>query len=175
MRRDVATVEYRECGLDNVVLQNVPVWKCQRGHMDVQVPAIDSLHMVIAKMLVLQPWPLRGQDVRFLRKLLGYSGRAFSKRLGLNHVTLSRFENARTRAPRRFEALVRLFCARALSERLGQAFPGRLLPVLEALEAERCGVGSSLHIEHVNRGTHRPVDSEHAWRQAAESRAAASA
>ena len=161
-------IEYRECGLDNVILENVPTWRCDHGHVDAQVPAIDSLHLVIARALIMLPWPLKGQDVRFLRKYLGYSAREFSRHLGLNHVTLSRFENDRTRVPRKLEALVRLFCAQAICERHGAVFPQALIAVLEALEDDRIDVRADLHVEHLGLAESEAMtEPSHAWRSRA--------
>lgn len=117
------TIPYPECGLDNVHLDNVPIWRCKNGHQDTQIPAIDNLHLVMAQMLVAQPRPLRGPDVRFLRKFLGYSARQFSGIISLHHVTLSKHENDRTIMPRSTEALIRLFCAEVMRERFKRPSP----------------------------------------------------
>jgi transcriptional regulator with XRE-family HTH domain len=165
MEQQLASVEYRECGLENVLLEQVPVWRCANGHEDLQVPSVDNLHLVLAKMLLVQPWPLSGPDVRFLRKFLGYSARAFSSRLGLNHVTLSKFENGRMRTPRRLEALVRLYCAQSICERFGHAFPRPLIPVLELLEEGDSTFRDQLRVEHMRPSDGGIAEPTHVWRQ----------
>jgi transcriptional regulator with XRE-family HTH domain len=167
MRKERRAVEYPECGLDNVVLVNVPARVCDENHVDLQIPAIDNLHLVLARTLVARPFPLKGQEVRFLRKYLGYSARAFARHIGLNYVTLSKFENDRTRIPRRLDSLIRLFAAQAICEREGQAFPERLIPVLEQLEADTFDAQADLRVEHVALGgTRQMASSKDVWRRA---------
>jgi YgiT-type zinc finger domain-containing protein len=166
MTRGIGTVDYDLSGLDNVILENVPVWDCVNGHRDVQIPASDSLHVLLARALIVQPSPLKGQEVRFLRKHLGYSARAFSRHLGMNPVTLSKFENERTRIPRRLDSLVRLFCAQAMCERQGHAFPEPLLPVLEALEVDTPERRADFRMERLDLDEARQLaDPGHEWRR----------
>lgn len=166
VRVALATIPYPESGLDNVVLANVPVRRCSNGHEDVQIPAIKELHDVLATVVISQPWPLLGQHVRFLRKHLGYSARSFSAIIGLNYVTLSKFEDERSRISRKVDALVRLFCAQAISERLNQRLPKPLIPVLERLESESTLDLRDLRLEHVEIGGNGAVEPRHLWQEA---------
>jgi DNA-binding transcriptional regulator YiaG len=134
MQLSFRTVEYPECGLDHVVLRNVPVWECDNGHQDVQVPALDQLHRLLAEMVVSQPMPLTGKDIRFLRKYSGFSARAFSERVGLSHITLSRMEDAHRRIPKKLDALVRLFFGTVLAEQTRRPLPRSVIGALEYLE-----------------------------------------
>ncbi len=165
MQRSRGAIPYRESGLDNVRLENVPIWKCRNGHVDAQVPAVDELHKLLAEILVMQPTPLRGQDVKFLRKFLGYTVRDMAALIGLNYVSLSKFENGRLRITRKTEALVRLFCAQALCERAGGGFPPHLIPVLEQLEKGCFEVPQDLAVEHLGLGEVQRTEPSHAWRQ----------
>ena len=165
MTRVPACVPYPECGLDNVRLHQVPVWECVNGHRDLQVPAVDELHQVLALAIITQSWRLKGQEVRFLRKHLGYTARHFSSLIGLSHVTLSRFENNRVEIPRKMDALVRLFAAQVFSEKTHTALPTPVIPVLQELEAG----GSTLTphdqcIEHVDTG--EMAKPRHVWQPA---------
>jgi transcriptional regulator with XRE-family HTH domain len=134
MQRAFRTVDYPECGLEHVILHNVPVWECDNGHRDVQVPAVELLHRLLAETVVSQPMPLSGKDIRFLRKYSGFSARAFSERVGLSHITLSRMENAHRRIPRKLDALVRLFFGTVLAEQLQRPLPRSVIRALEYLE-----------------------------------------
>jgi transcriptional regulator with XRE-family HTH domain len=164
MRLTEGSVPYPECGLDNVMLTKVPIWECVNGHRDVQIPAVDGLHLVLAQVVVGQPWPLKGQDIRFLRKYLGYSARQFSERLGLHYTTLSRMENGHDRIERDKDALIRLFCATAMCERSNRPFPKSLLGVLEQLESASLDL-RDLQIEHVDL-TDGIAEPQHAWQEA---------
>jgi DNA-binding transcriptional regulator YiaG len=84
---------YDESGLDNVMLLGIEVSRCKNGHEEVSIPRIEDLHRTIAMELVNQPIKLRGGEVRFLRKCLGYSGVAFAPMMGVSPETLSRWEN----------------------------------------------------------------------------------
>ena len=166
MARGVGTEEYSECGLDNVVLVNVPIWTRPRGHADSQIPAIDSLHAVMARALIVSPRPLAGAEVRFLRKYLGYSARVFGRHIGVHHVALSRIENGHQRIPRKFDTLVRLFSAQAVCERDGRAFPEKILPVLAALAETTLDLGHALRVQHLDlEGGDRMAEPGHAWRR----------
>ena len=46
------TVQYVESGLDNVWLNNVPVWLCASGHQALNIPAVSQLHDVLADLIV---------------------------------------------------------------------------------------------------------------------------
>ena len=167
MREVLACVPYPECGLDDVTLHQVPVRECVNQHRDVQIPAIDELHEVLAEILVSQPSPLKGQDVRFLRKHLGYTARLFSAIIGLNYVTLSKFENERKRIPRKVDALVRLFCAQALSERTRQPLPRPIIPVLKHLESAPASFNfGTRRLEHIGLGADgRAAQPRHIWQE----------
>lgn len=166
MHRVLRTVDYPECGLSNVVLHNVPVWECANGHQDVQIPAADELHRLLAEMVVGQPSPLTGEDIRFLRKQFGYSARALSDRVGLHHVTLSRVENDRRPIPRKLDALVRLFFGMVLSEEARRPLPKSVVEALKFLE--QSGLDLSLReFEHVELATAgRAAEPRSAWQEA---------
>ena len=164
MRRVARTVPYPESGLENVLLHNVPVWECVNGHQDLQIPAVEQLHQLIAEIVVTQPAPLKGRDVRYLRKHLGYSAREFSAIVGMNHVHLSRLENDRRPMPRKFDVLIRLFGAQALSERSKRQFPLSLIKVLEHLEASLDM--ADLELEHVDVSGGRRSEPRHVWQEA---------
>jgi transcriptional regulator with XRE-family HTH domain len=163
MSETTGKVPYPESGLSNVELTNVPVWRCTNRHQDVQIPAIDELHLVLAKAIVAQPWGIHGNEVRFLRKFLGYSARAFSHAIGMHHVTLSNFETGRDPIQRDVEYLIRLFFAQALQEKYHTKFPKPLLPVLEALEQGTSQ--GSLELERVENDPDRLAEPTGYWQE----------
>jgi transcriptional regulator with XRE-family HTH domain len=163
MTETTGKVPYPESGLSNVELSNVPVWRCTNAHEDVQIPAIDGLHLVLARAIVAQPWGIRGNEVRFLRKFLGYSARAFSHAIGMHHVTLSNLETGRDPIQRDVESLIRLFVAQALQEAYGTRFPKPLLPVLEALEQHTSQ--GNLELERVESDADRLAEPTGYWQE----------
>jgi len=63
------TYRYKECGLDNVYLLNIEFRICDAcGIKAPRLKRMPELHATIDRAIAMQPCPLRGQDVRFLRK-----------------------------------------------------------------------------------------------------------
>ncbi len=164
MSLTTGTVAYPQSGLANVELHNVPVWQCKNGHQDAQIPAIDGLHLVLARAIVAQPWRLKGAEIRFLRKFFGYSAREFSRTIGLHYATLSGFENDHDPVTRPTEALIRLFFAQSLREKYNSLFPRPLIPLLEALEQGTSP--GSLELERVEVDTDRISEPSEYWQEA---------
>lgn len=89
---------YTECGLSNVILLEAEVARCPScGEEDYVVPQVVPLHRAIAKALVGKKARLAGEEIRFLRKILGWSGEDFARHLGVDAATVSRWENDRIR------------------------------------------------------------------------------
>lgn len=129
-----ASVPYPESGLDNVQLLNVPLWICANGHEELEIPAVEELHNLLASMIVRQPAPLSGRDIRFLRRRLGMTGREFAARIDLTPERLSQLENGHVTAPRRTDLLLKLACAVLLAAKTGKPFPTDLAHLVEELE-----------------------------------------
>ncbi len=113
--------QYKECGLDNVYLKNVDVRVCEScGEKNLRIPGILELHETIARGIALQPCPLRGQDIKFLRKQLGYSAKQWSAFLRIDSSTLSRWENEQQEIGPQSDGLIRLLYFRLLDESTGK-------------------------------------------------------
>jgi YgiT-type zinc finger domain-containing protein len=115
------TYQYKESGLDNVYLENVEVRVCEScGEKNLRIANILELHETIARGIALQPCPLRGQDVRFLRKQLGYSAKQWATFLRIDVSTLSRWENEQQEIGPQSDALIRFLYFRLLDESKGE-------------------------------------------------------
>lgn len=86
---------YTQCGLSNVVLIDVLVFNCSCGEIAVEIPAIATLHRFIAFELLRKPTLLSGEEVRFLRKFVGYSAIEFAEKIGKTPVSISRWESGK--------------------------------------------------------------------------------
>lgn len=85
---------YTESGLSNVVLQDVEVRSCPLcDDEQVVLPRVTELHRAIALAVVRSNARLSGEEVRFLRKYMGFSGGDFAARMGVDPSTVSRWEN----------------------------------------------------------------------------------
>jgi putative transcriptional regulator len=114
------TYRYKECGLDNVYLLNIEFLVCDA--CGVKVPRLQkmpALHATIARAIAMQPCPLRGQDVRFLRKQLGYSAKEWATFLRTDASTLSRWENDQQEIGTQSDSLIRLLYFRIRDEKEG--------------------------------------------------------
>lgn len=85
--------KYTECGLDSVTLKGILVYHCPNCNAVVpEIPAAGVLHRVIAMRILKKRNQLTGPEIRFLRKLCGYSVNDFGALLGSNKHVISRFE-----------------------------------------------------------------------------------
>ncbi len=129
------TTDYRESGLDNVQLVDAPVWECGRGHQEIELPNAEQLHRLLASLVIRKPALLRGPEIRFLRKELGLSGRAFANRLGMTPEHLSRLETGGRSITATIDLLVRLAVGWELTRRRRIEFPHDVEPVVTRLDA----------------------------------------
>lgn len=131
---------YKESGLDNVYLDNIEVLVCnQCGEESPFIPRILDLHAVIAREVVLQPAPLRGQDVRFLRKQLGMRAKEWAGLLRVDAATLSRWENGDQQIGSQSDLLFRFLFVRISEEREGRLFPGKVAEQIAATRPQQAG------------------------------------
>jgi putative zinc finger/helix-turn-helix YgiT family protein len=87
---------YDESGLDSVTLMNVEMRRCPEcGEYEVDIPRIDELHRLIAQTVASKKHRLTPQEVRFLRKYLGFSGVDFARTLDVTPETVSRWETGK--------------------------------------------------------------------------------
>ena len=114
------TYRYKECGLDNVYLLNMEFRECDScGTKVPRLKRMPELHSTIARAIAMQPCSLRGQDVRFLRKQLGYSAKEWATLLRTDASTLSRWENDQQEMGTQSDSLVRLLYFRIRDEKEG--------------------------------------------------------
>jgi transcriptional regulator with XRE-family HTH domain len=86
-------------GLPHVALVGITVRVCPSCKVEVPIiPRIEELHRVIARGLIQKPDPLRGDEVRFLRKLARFPAKKFAALLRVSPEHLSRVENGHTHA-----------------------------------------------------------------------------
>ena len=129
------TTDYRESGLDNLQLVDAPIWECGNGHEEIEIPNAEQLHQLLTSLLIRKPALLRGTEIRFLRKELGLSGRAFAERLGMTPEHLSRLETGGRSITSTIDLLVRLAVGWELTRRQRMEFPRDVEPTVTQLEA----------------------------------------
>lgn len=100
---------YTASGLPNVTLVGVSVTRCPKcGAFEVEIPRVEELHRTIARAVVKKPAPLTPEEVRFLRKWMGWSGVDFASHMGITPETVSRWENGNLKMGAAADRLVRL-------------------------------------------------------------------
>lgn len=80
--------------------------KC--GNFEVIVADLEGLHRAIARTIIGKEGRLSGAEVRFLRKLLGWSGADFAQHVGTSSETVSRWETDATPMGPQADRLLRL-------------------------------------------------------------------
>jgi len=116
--RKEKTYHYTESGLTNVYLTNVEIMMCKScGAEMLRLTHLEALHAAIARAIVLQPTPLSGTEVRFLRKHLGLKAREWATLLRVDTTTLSRWEQGEQPTGPQSDSLIRLLYLRLLEER----------------------------------------------------------
>lgn len=90
--KDVRAHVYLECGLDDILLLDVPHYTCTScGHESVAIPAMAKLHQTIAQCLAEKPYRLLPQEIRFLRQYLGLTNKRFAALMGVSPEQSSRW------------------------------------------------------------------------------------
>ena len=109
---------YSECGLKNVVLKEVVVYRCTRcGAARVEIPNMDGLHRTIALMVIEKTSILSSDEVRFLRTVAGFTATRFAKALGVTKTALSRWENNQ-RIGTQSDRSIRIICGLSIIKEL---------------------------------------------------------
>ena len=100
---------FLESGLANVHLTNVETGTCADcGEKIVSIPHSTELMRLIGESILLKPTNLNGAEIRFLRKNLYLKINEFAQLLGVDRVTVSRWENEHEKPSRAIDRLVRL-------------------------------------------------------------------
>jgi putative zinc finger/helix-turn-helix YgiT family protein len=104
--------EYEPTKGVRVLLVNVPVSRCQAcAEVEVSIPRIEALHRFIAWQMLKRPPRFSAEEVRYLRKYLGWSGLDFAAHMGVHNATVSRWENGKEQIGPLADRLLRLMVA----------------------------------------------------------------
>jgi len=110
-RTKVGEYHYKECGLRDVRLGGVELFKCPCGEKFAIIPCVPELHGLLAQNLLRQKSQLSGREIRFLRKNMGLKSKDFAEYIGVNKVTVSRWERDEEHPTQPTDRLIRLFYA----------------------------------------------------------------
>jgi putative zinc finger/helix-turn-helix YgiT family protein len=107
---------YKECGLDNVILSDLTVYRCNCGEEMPAIPNMEGIHKVIGLETIQSKTVLSGKQIRFLRKEMGLMATELADILGANKVTVSRWESGEEPIGHANDKLVRVLYLRRMDE-----------------------------------------------------------
>jgi len=121
MRRTVQDrYQYLESGLSNVVLHRIVVYVCECGEQVVGLPNVERLHELIFEKILMKKSPVRGDELRFLRKSMTLKAVDFAKMLKVDPTTLSKWEGGHQAISEEHDKLIRFAIVLTISERAKQ-------------------------------------------------------
>lgn len=81
-------------GLTSVVVRNLAAYKCDACEdMLVPGPMLEAISAMVVRELLTHSFPLGGVEVRFLRKAAGLTQLELAARLGIDRVSVARWES----------------------------------------------------------------------------------
>ncbi len=102
--------KYIESGLDNVVLKDIDIYKCENcGEIMPELQNIEKIHENIANEIINKESLLKGQEIKFLRKQLGITAQKLADALNVSKITVSRWENNHEDIGHANDKLLRLY------------------------------------------------------------------
>ncbi len=122
---------YTESGLTNVVLKGLDVYTCTCGEEMPEIPNIEGLHKTIAMALIHKKSLLAGQGIRFLRKAMELKAVELARLMGVDKVTISRWENNKAEISNANDHLLRMIYIRKIEEESNQLLAEPILNILE--------------------------------------------
>lgn len=100
----------RYAALPSVRLEGVEIRTCEScGERYEVIPRIAHLNRQLVTMLTGKRAMLAPEEVRFLRKSIGWSGRDFAAHMGVDPATVSRWENGHEPMSATADRLLRMF------------------------------------------------------------------
>lgn len=118
MKSETVIHRFKESGLDNVILNGVKHFRCLKcGEVLFDYGDINQLNRLIADTLLRKKEILSGNEIRFLRTYIGYSGEMFARIIGIDKTSLSRLENGRAKISSQVNMSVRFAVGGKLADR----------------------------------------------------------
>lgn len=118
MHKTKGSYQYTESGVDNVYLKGVTIYKCECGEELPEIPHIEELHRVIAFEIVKSAVPLTGSELRFLRKQMAIRAVDLAALIGVDEVTVSRWEHDTKPVGSNNDRLIRFLFIKKVEEEL---------------------------------------------------------
>lgn len=114
MAKEIETYRYTECGLDDVIIEGLPVCVDDDEEETIAIPNINKLHRAIAESIVESPAAMTGKHLRFLRTEMGLTMAELAQIVHKDHQTIGRWERGETALDPNAEAVIRLIAIERL-------------------------------------------------------------
>ncbi len=105
---------YTECGLDNVFIEGIEAGVDDDGDEVLYIPAVNALHKTIARGIVESESGVTGQELRFLRTMMGLTQAELAKHVHHDAQSVARWEKNRTPIQPASEIVIRLLAVEKL-------------------------------------------------------------
>ena len=129
---------YTESGLSNIILVNLTIVVCECGEEMPIIPHVESLHRVIAFEIIKSKAQLSGKEARFIRKQLALKASKLADILGVDKVTVSRWENENAAIGPANDRLIRSLYLTKIAEDLQQLVTiNKLTAILSNISTSR--------------------------------------
>lgn len=97
-KKEVSKIHYRDLsgigGIKWLTVTGVPHIKSEKNGYLLHSTVLKRCERLIAEFIVQHPVPIKGAEVRFLRKFLGLSLRDVGDAIGVSHVAILKWEKA---------------------------------------------------------------------------------
>jgi DNA-binding transcriptional regulator YiaG len=98
---------YDECGLDNVILKDMPVCTADDGEEVVTIRNVNLLHKILAAQVAAKPTGLVGKEIKFLRTEMEMTQAELGSMVGRDAQTVGRWERGETAIEQAHEMILR--------------------------------------------------------------------
>jgi DNA-binding transcriptional regulator YiaG len=108
MKKTEGMHHFVECGLENVYIENCVLFVCDTCKKVVPLlPDAELVMPYITERLIQKSGRLNSDEILFLRKAAGLKAEELAKMLGVDRVSVSRWENARSKIEGLFDLRLR--------------------------------------------------------------------
>lgn len=103
----MSAYHYIECGLPNVYIEGLAPVIDEEGDEVIEIPFIAALHAEIARGIVMHKGTMTGDELRFLRTEMGMTQAELASFVGVQALTVGRWERGENPMDRSAETVIR--------------------------------------------------------------------